>query len=126
MAAESRPKGIFAGMAVILFAALGCSTVVSNMDPTGKPFPSISGTSLEGESRSFPVQEAQKPMILLIGYTQFSQFDLDRWILGLTQLNVNAEVVEVPTIPGILPVYSRSGLTLECDGESRKQIGRVW
>ena len=65
-------------------------------------------------------------MILLIGYTQFSQFDLDRWILGLTQLNVNAEVVEVPTIPESSPVYSRSGLTLECDGESRKQIGRVW
>ena len=88
---------------VILATQLGCTSVVPNGQPLGKIFPSIEGTSLSGETRRFPETESERPTILLIGYTQFSQFDLDRWILGLTQLEVPAQVVEIPTIPGIVP-----------------------
>ena len=134
----------------ILAIQLGCSSVVPNRQPVGKIFPSIEGTALSGETRYFPDTESETLTILLIGYTQFSQFDLDRWILGLTQLEVSAQVVEIPTIPGILPglfanqidsgmrrgipetdwesvvtVYSDGGRLVAFLGNEKKDNGRV-
>ena len=43
------------------------------------------------------------PRILLVGYEQRTQFDIDRWLLGLIQAETPATLVEVPTIPGMLP-----------------------
>ncbi|MBC8188771.1 MAG: hypothetical protein H8E78_11310 [Proteobacteria bacterium] len=48
--------------------------------------------SLEGE-----------PALLLIGFVQESQFDLDRWALGLWQSGFELRAIEVPTIPGLVP-----------------------
>lgn len=44
-----------------------------------------------------------KPTLLLIGYQQKTQFDIDRWILGALQSDIQAEIVEVPTIAGMMP-----------------------
>ena len=41
------------------------------------------------------------PANLLVGYRQRTQFDIDRWILGLLQAEVGVRIVEVPTIPGL-------------------------
>ena len=32
-----------------------------------------------------------------------SQFDIDRWLLGLNQIGLDVPVYELPTIPGLFP-----------------------
>lgn len=85
---------------VLLFA---CQTPYARRDPTGEIFPSVSGTSLNGEVMSLPQSLAGEPALLLIGFEQDSQFDLDRWALGLWQSDFALRVIEVPTIPGMIP-----------------------
>ena len=41
--------------------------------------------------------------LLLVGYEQDTQFDIDRWLLGLTQAGVKVRTHELPTIPGLAP-----------------------
>jgi hypothetical protein len=90
---------IFASLVII-----GCSSRVSAPgDLTNSPFPSVTGTSLSGESVQIPERYKGKNTLLLIGYTQRAQFDIDRWILGALQADVKAQIVEVPTIAGMVP-----------------------
>jgi hypothetical protein len=90
-------------MVLLLLLLSACSSVVVNQDPTGQIFPSVRGTSLAGESYMLPDDFAGKPLVLLVGYKQRSQFDLDRWILGLVQLQTPVRIVELPTIKGLIP-----------------------
>ena len=90
----------------ILFAVgllLACQSPYPQRDPTGEVFPSVSGTSLEGEPIPLPESLAGEPVLLLIGFEQDTQFDLDRWALGLWQSGARLRVIEVPTIPGLVP-----------------------
>ena len=41
--------------------------------------------------------------LLLIGYKQDSQFDIDRWLIGLDMTETQVSVFEVPTIQGLFP-----------------------
>jgi hypothetical protein len=41
--------------------------------------------------------------VLLLGFVMDSQFDIDRWLLGLAQANVDVPIYEIPTIPGLVP-----------------------
>ncbi|MCB9837897.1 MAG: hypothetical protein H6813_01025 [Phycisphaeraceae bacterium] len=50
-----------------------------------------------------PDEFSGKPVVLLIGYQQRTQFDIDRWMLGLLQTDLQARIVEVPKIPGLIP-----------------------
>ena len=61
------------------------------------------GNSLEGDAIRIPEDFAGSPVLLLIGYDQDTQFDLDRWIMGLTESKVDVTIREVPTIPGLVP-----------------------
>lgn len=90
-------------LALLLFLLSACSSLVINQDPTGQVFPSVRGTSLDGKSYLLPDDFAGKPLVLLVGYKQRSQFDLDRWILGLVQLQTPVRIVELPTIKGLIP-----------------------
>lgn len=84
----------------------GCSTVPEKVDGAGvldKPFPKVTGKGLDGKAWTLPDDLAGKPALLLIGYKQASQFDIDRWMLALGQLGTPVEVYEVPTIRGLLP-----------------------
>ena len=90
-------------LSLICFGLGACSAVVVNQDPTGKNFPAVSGTSLGGKIYQIPKDFQGKPVVLLIGYKQRSQFDLDRWILGLVQLQTPVRIVEIPTIKGLIP-----------------------
>lgn len=86
-----------------LWGLTACSSPVSNLDPTGSAFPRVVGSSLSGDEVILPDAFADQPVILLVGYVQDTQFDLDRWLLGLVQLDTPGERREVPTIPGLLP-----------------------
>ena len=87
----------------------------------GETFPSVEGESLEGKNVRLPNDLFGEPALLLIGYRQNTQFDLDRWILGLMQAQTPIRIFEVPTIPGLIPGMiagtiddgMRSGIPLE-------------
>jgi hypothetical protein len=87
----------------IALLATSCSSTIANQDPRGTLFPTVRGTSLTQDATLLPDAYQGSPVVFLVGYTQRSQFDLDRWILGLTQLKTPVAIVEVPTIPGLLP-----------------------
>lgn len=90
---------LIAGLA--LFSFMSCKSSLPNQKPIGESMPVVSGEDLDGTAVTLP--KAQEPMILLVGYVQEAQFDLDRWILGLVQLETPLPILEVPTIPGMLP-----------------------
>ena len=85
------------------FLTLGCSTNYANQSITGQPFPSISGESLEKKLVNIPEDFKGKSTLLLIGYKQNSQFDIDRWLIGLDMTNTVVDVYEIPTIQGLFP-----------------------
>lgn len=88
---------------VLTVAVLGCGSPLPNRDPTGERFPSVRGTALSGEAVALPEDLAGEPAVLLVGYVQNAQFDLDRWILGLLQAETPVRLLEVPTIDGLVP-----------------------
>ena len=94
------------GAAALLAGLLvtgGCSSTRPNQDPTGMPFPAVVGNSLEEEPVALPADLAGRPAILLVGYKQRAQFDLDRWVMGLMAADVAVPIFEVPTIPSLVP-----------------------
>lgn len=107
--------------AVATAAALSaCSSTHPRRDPTGEVFPSVRGTSLDGEETALPQSLAGSPALLVVGYRQSSQFDIDRWLLGLDQSGLRIRTLELPTIPGWLPgLFSGS-----IDGGMRRGIPR--
>ena len=92
-----------------VFLALGasavgaCGSTSPNRVPLGEKFPSVVGQDLDGKTRRIPEDFAGKPLIVIVGYVQNAQFDLDRWLIGFDQLATPVPVVEVPTIDGLLP-----------------------
>lgn len=93
---------IFSFFVLVPVAGCGASTY-ENRDTVGSLFPSVRGESLEEKNYTLPEDFSGKPVLLMVGYVQRSQFDLDRWILGLVQLKTPVTFVEVPTIKGLMP-----------------------
>ena len=85
------------------FLAAGCSSTYERRDPTGEAFPSVTGSSLEGREIQVPAAFAGSPVLLLIGYEQNTQFDLDRWVMGMQMAGISVATYEMPTIPGLVP-----------------------
>jgi hypothetical protein len=81
----------------------GCQTVWKNRNPVGEPFPKVAGESLNEVPVALPDAYLGSPLLLLVGYVQETQFDLDRWTIGLVQMEFADRIVEVPTIPGAIP-----------------------
>jgi len=90
---------------ISLFAlfTIGCSSNYNNKSHVGHPFPSIKGENLEKEVVSIPEVFKGKNTLLLIGYKQDSQFDIDRWLIGLDMTETQVNVYELPTIQGLFP-----------------------
>jgi len=84
----------------------GCSTTYENRNPSGERFPTVTGQSLEKEPLTLPDDLAGEPAVILVGYKQRTQFDIDRWLLGLLDADVRARILEVPTIPGLAPTVA--------------------
>lgn len=88
---------------IILILLTSCSTPYPNRNPIGEKFPSISGTGLNNQSWKIPEDMKGEKVILLLGYKMNSQFDIDRWLIGLDMTKTAISVYEVPTIKGMFP-----------------------
>jgi hypothetical protein len=89
--------------------SIACSSVVPT--PTGvrnSVFPTVRGNSLSQQKVIIPDDYRGEVTLLLIGYVQRAQFDIDRWILGVLQADIPVKIVEVPTIAGMLPQMVQS------------------
>lgn len=104
-----RVAGVAAAAASLLLASLlaatasSCSSPRPRRIPVGETFPTVRGAALDGTPRELPRDLWGKPTVVLVGYEMNTQFDLDRWILGLAQAKAPARILEVPTIPGLVP-----------------------
>jgi hypothetical protein len=91
----------------ILFPMLlilgACTTTIPRRNPVGEFFPDTVGTALDGKVWKFPNDTNGENVLLLIGYKQNTQFDIDRWLIGLDQKGYKISVFEVPTIQGWVP-----------------------
>ena len=90
----------------VFFIVNGCSSTTANRNPTGQVFPTVVGYSLDKERTELPGALAGHTSILLVGYKQRTQFDIDRWLMGLLQSDADAKIIEIPTIPGLLPTIA--------------------
>lgn len=82
---------------------MGCASTVQRKNPQDMMFPEVSGTSLDGKAWTFPRDMAGEKVVLLVGYDQDAQFDIDRWLIGLDMKKYKVNVFEVPTIKGWVP-----------------------
>ncbi len=81
------------------------------------------GESLEGNTVVIPQDFIGQETLLLFGYKQDSQFDIDRWLIGLDMTQTQVAAYEIPTIQGMLPRMF-SGFI---DGGMRKGIPKqLW
>ena len=92
---------VFISFFIILLS--GCSSHYANQSHVGIKFPAITGTSLEQKEVNIPHDFQGEKTLLLIGYKQDSQFDIDRWLIGLDMTATNVNVYELPTISGMFP-----------------------
>ena len=90
-------------LSLLIFFVAGCSTSYTNQSVTGKTFPSVSGQNLEKNKVSIPSDFKSDFTLLLVGYKQDSQFDIDRWLIGLDMTETRVDVYEIPTIQGLFP-----------------------
>ena len=92
---------------VFLFC-ISCTSTVQNKQVIGEVFPSVQGTTLDGKKLTIPNDITGTKTLLLIGYEQDTQFDIDRWLIGLDQKGYILNVFEVPTIQGWIPSLIQS------------------
>lgn len=61
------------------------------------------GESLDGTKYEIPNDFAGQQTLLIFGYVQDSQFDIDRWLIGVDMTGTQVPVYEIPTIKGMFP-----------------------
>ena len=93
---------------VVVFSFAGifsaCSSAIPNRTIVGEKFPTVTGKSLDGVEKIMPEEFKGKKAILILGYEQNTQFDVDRWGIGFFTADlVLPPVYEIPTIPGLIP-----------------------
>ena len=89
--------------AIVCLLLTGCKPEIPRQKPVGSIFPQVQGVSLKGDTYAIPADFKGTPTLLLVGYVQESQFDIDRWLLGLVQLGTPVTVREIPTVRGLVP-----------------------
>lgn len=88
---------------LLSFSLIACSTQYPNQQLTGKQLIEFSGKSLEDKTHQIPQDFLGQKTLLLFGYKQDSQFDIDRWLIGLDMTDTQIPVYEIPTIQGMFP-----------------------
>jgi len=107
-------------ISIMLF---GCSTTYVNRNPVGENFPTVNGQTLTEEERELPTYFKDSNVVLLLGYKQDSQFDIDRWLIGLEMTETKIKAYEIPTIQGLIPRMFKSSI----DSGMRKGIPKeLW
>jgi len=92
-------------MIFFLLILISCSTKFPNQPVLGKVFPQIKGRSLLKKETTLPDLTKGKKAIYLLGFVQNSQFDIDRWLIGLDMRSITLSVYEIPTIQGLFPRF---------------------
>jgi hypothetical protein len=87
----------------LLSLIISCSTTFKNKKILGQDFPSVEGESLAGKTWSIPNDFLGSQVLLLVGFKQDSQFDIDRWFIGIDMKKIKIKVYELPTIRGMFP-----------------------
>ncbi len=108
---------------LLLLTIAGCTSTYPNKNPAGQMFPTVTGTTLEEVEVTMPDHFQGKQTLLLIGYVQDSQFDIDRWLIGLDMTRTPLPVYELPTIAGMAP---RMFQTFIDDGMRRGIPKELW
>lgn len=88
---------------MMILLTAGCTTQYPNQSITGLSFPSVSGQTLEKNTIKIPSDFSGNPTLLLVGFKHKSQFDIDRWYIGLNMTNTAVDVYEIPAIQGTIP-----------------------
>lgn len=89
----------------------------------GDVMPTATGESLEGDVVVMPKDFAGEQTLLIFGYVQDAQFDIDRWLIGLDMTETQVNVYEIPTIKGMFPRMFKTFI----DGGMRKGIPKeLW
>lgn len=111
--------GVCAAVALSLGA---CSSSIPNRVPVGEPFPVITASALDAAEGAAPVtiptDFAGSPLLLFVGYVQDAQFDIDRWLFGALDAELDVTLREVPAARGMAASLA-SGFI---DGGMRKGI----
>jgi hypothetical protein len=88
---------------ITLFFLSGCASYNYPAQVTlGEPMIQIEGESLAGEPWVMPNDFAGQPTLLLFGYVHKSQFDIDRWLIGLNMRQADVVIYEIPAIKNII------------------------
>ena len=85
--------------------SIGCSKKFVNRFPIGENFPSVKGQSLEKKIYNIPEDFKGEKVLFLIGYVQNTQFDIDRWTIGLDQSGSKVKIFERPATQGFFPIF---------------------
>ncbi len=93
------------GLLVGLGSMGGCSSPIPNRVPLGEVFPRVEAEPLDASSRddweTIPDDFAGSPLLLLVGYVQGTQFDIDRWLFGVLDADLDVTLREVPAARGM-------------------------
>jgi len=93
---------LFTSLLMILLLT-ACSTTYQNKNISGKKLPPMKGESLAKELIEIPSDFSSPITLLLAGYKQNAQFDIDRWLIALDMTETNVSVYEIPAIQGMFP-----------------------
>ena len=88
---------------LLLATAISCTHDIENRSVVGETFPKVNGNSLSGKKWNLPGDFKAKKTLLLIGYEQNTQFDIDRWLVALDDRKVKVDLYEIPTVAGLVP-----------------------
>ena len=91
----------------LLSILVSCSSVIKNKRVVGQEFPQSFGVSLYGEKHSISRGSDSGFQILLIGYKQKTQFDIDRWLIGFEMTGVKVLINEIPVLNKWFPSFFR-------------------
>jgi hypothetical protein len=124
---------ILCSMTAMILVALfaGCGSAIPNRNVVSEVFPSVKGKNLDGVEKSLPDEFRGKKVILILGYEQNTQFDIDRWGIGFFTADLALPpVFEIPTIPGLIPSLFKesinSGMRSGIPKESWKDVITVY
>ncbi len=107
----------------IIFFLSACTTTYPNKSLVGEQFISVTGSSLEQQPTKMPDAFSGQQTLLLLGYVQNSQFDIDRWLIGLDMKGATIPTYELPAIQGMFPRFFKT----QIDGGMRKGIPKeLW
>ena len=95
-----------------LFNFFGCAKKFVNKTPIGQKFPSVQGQSLDKKKYNIPEDFFGEKVLFLIGFVQNTQFDIDRWTIGLDQRSISVKTFELPA-PDEKTVHSMIDFELE-------------